>query len=100
PPTHPTPLSLHDALPISVLLAAYHAAFDLEHDVGARALLEQLRGDPQVLLEREGRAVEHLRVKQRLPSVLAALERLRQKRAQERSEEHTSELQSRFDLVC
>src|SRR5437868_8786972 len=74
PSTTPTyPLSLHDALPIcgaAVLDAAMRPAL----------------GD---------------QLSERVPGRLAGGERIaRELLLDERSEEHTSELQSRFDLVC
>src|SRR5207249_10032765 len=92
-------LALHDALPISglhqggagALVAAAGAAYDLVH--GDAALLEQLPGDGgrQVVPEVAGDRgqVRGVRLEAALRAAQAA-----------RSEEHTSELQSRFDLVC
>src|SRR5699024_11520026 len=88
PPTDPSPLSLHDALPISFRSDELHVArtysdlskrrfknipyggnrFDLEDDLKCEAWKNHSSGSGDVM----GR----------------------------RSEEHTSELQSRFDLVC
>ena len=52
--------------PIAVLLAADDAALDLEHDVRARGTAPAAsRGEAQVLLQRQRRAVEHVRVEQR-----------------------------------
>src|SRR5690606_41435058 len=91
PPPPVSALSLHDALPIFVDLAAAHLELDREllidllseEDVAAR--LRQLL--PR--LEHERQVVE----------VRASLrEELDQ--SQDRSEEHTSELQSRENLVC
>src|SRR5699024_12818271 len=77
--------SLHDALPISRVLARARAAADLDHRRGpGRVRLV----DPQG----EGTGEEHVRPRSAVVDVLAADD--------VRSEEHTSELQSRFDLVC
>src|SRR5699024_11497733 len=72
-------LSLHDALPI---------------------LVDQQRGalvgeDPGGLASHFGRVVGDPRIQG-----LAAGDGVRQRQGPVRSEEHTSELQSRFDLVC
>src|SRR5690349_24021843 len=70
------PLSLHDALPISDKLAAMSAE-------GLQACIEKMRdaGVADVAIETFAELYERLA-------------------AGERSEEHTSELQSRRDLVC
>ena len=62
-----------DAALDAVLLAADHADLDLEDDLGGGGLLEQLLGDLQVLLQRHGGAVPHVRLEQR---VLAGLDPL------------------------
>src|SRR5207249_10000568 len=64
-------LSLHDALPISLYRSGRQAEALHVYRDGRRALVEDLGLEP-------GEALQRL----------------------ERSEEHTSELQSRFDLVC
>src|SRR5207249_5127348 len=96
-PTRLTPLALHDALPISV--AAFLAA-------------EAKRG---VKASTIGRRVAAIRYAHKLAghepptnaeSVKATVRGIRRSigtakaRKTPRSEEHTSELQSRFDLVC
>ncbi len=58
---------LVDLVGDAVLLAADDADLDLEDDVGGRALREQLLGDLEVLVERYGGAVPHVRLEQRLP---------------------------------
>src|SRR5207249_11489085 len=95
PPSHtPSTLSLHDALPISAspLSSAQLAAIvDLigEGTISGKIAKELFEivwtegGDPRALVEARG-------MKQ--VTDLSAIEK--------RSEEHTSELQSRFDLVC
>src|SRR5437868_700986 len=98
---HPTstarlsPLSLHDALPIFDqlgVLAEHH------HQVLPR-LVEQLLDGPQLLLRLLELLPQRLRalpalLQQPLPGLVELLAGI------DRSEEHTSELQSRFDLVC
>src|SRR5207247_9570422 len=70
-------LSLHDALPIS----AVHAGELFSVSVGnGEALRRSARGARQLHRDRE--ELRHFRLRQK------------------RSEEHTSELQSRVDLVC
>src|SRR5207249_8073855 len=67
-------LSLHDALPIYILRAPHPDCVARQHAIDlAQCLRERLRKLAQLLDE----AVRNIR-----------------------SEEHTSELQSRFDLVC
>src|SRR5699024_12783165 len=73
-------LSLHDALPISQDKADVIGSYGLP--VNARALHE--RAQPRIC-----RGLEHLQPLPDKDPVLPC-----------RSEEHTSELQSRFDLVC
>src|SRR5207249_7791149 len=95
PPAPPSisTLSLHDALPI---LQREHPLEDLDRPLAL--LLERLLG---------GRVLVHL--DEVLDLELPLLEPLEQTldlalrgfgAEQRRSEEHTSELQSRFDLVC
>src|SRR5207249_11072630 len=81
PPTHT--LSLHDALPISRGDARGHGR-------EARLLLPEECGHGSADAHGEHCA---LRVRHRPSTRLP-------RRASHRSEEHTSELQSRFDLVC
>src|SRR5207249_10456631 len=78
-------LSLHDALPIYV---DHHTvgSFEFPVDLAAARALYAAR-----LFQRGRRALEVVHVE---ADVVEALDRGR------RSEEHTSELQSRFDLVC
>src|SRR5699024_12507421 len=89
PPTHLPPLSLHDALPISLVLAA---GFWLGHRHGAAATRALPESEHR---SEEGRQLQRLRRESRR----LAHERDRLETGA-RSEEHTSELQSRFDLVC
>src|SRR5699024_11283498 len=82
-------LSLHDALPIYV---------DIPVEVGVdRGLIVAERpvgGEPDAAADLPASADD--RRQDRGGLALAA----RRDRARQRSEEHTSELQSRFDLVC
>src|SRR5690606_40248748 len=75
PPTPLSPLSLHDALPISGAPALQAAAARGKHDFVGPAFLEQ----------QPGGAARGVAARLRLAA---------------RSEEHTSELQSRENLVC
>src|SRR5207249_11499548 len=94
PTTRTYPLSLHDALPISEALV-----------LGAKAGVE-----PEVIVDALlGGAARCWALEVRAPGVLRRdfapgfRSRLHHKDltlALQRSEEHTSELQSRFDLVC
>src|SRR5437867_6591890 len=74
------PLSLHDALPISVQPAPQTIGDD---DHGGAETTDRLIGVHQQPARRRSRA-EHVEIRRRDP----------------RSEEHTSELQSPYDLVC
>src|SRR5699024_11768200 len=91
---HVSPLSLHDALPIWSFTALIGISGS-----GKTTLLHLLAGlqDPEAgeifLLGRNMREMikkERILFRRRHVSLVL----------QERSEEHTSELQSRFDLVC
>src|SRR5699024_12649845 len=80
------PLSLHDALPISS--PAWRIGFGLSYC--------DLWADWPVGSRRRGRQIAH---HPGFPSSTRVLLAYRGRR-HHRSEEHTSELQSRFDLVC
>src|SRR5699024_12847612 len=85
PPPPLAPLSLHDALPIYLSRPGAVRAPDLVHRIPSRARPRTPpapRGDPGTSRSAPGR--------------IRRLDRARLRR----SEEHTSELQSRFDLVC
>src|SRR5207249_10875000 len=91
-------LSLHDALPISRLLVDEVLALPVAERAAADRDLGVLdRQHPAIVEHREG----DLRHAERFP-VRGAREDdvLQGVAAKVRSEEHTSELQSRFDLVC
>ena len=53
----------------AVLLAADHPDLDLEDDLGGGRLLQQLFGDGQVLVQRDRRAVPHVRLEQRVATL-------------------------------
>src|SRR5207249_11856894 len=85
PPTHYT-LSLHDALPISLERAhrCRHVAVTRDEDDRDLDVLAV-----QVLLQLKTAHAGQLEIQHKAPGAPVP-----------RSEEHTSELQSRFDLVC
>src|SRR5439155_25356267 len=87
--TEISPLSLHDALPISVE--------PLTGDGGVFGRRRQVDGRPKALAEllEGGSALDERLFAEIAVERRAALEKLRK-----RSEEHTSELQSRGHLVC
>jgi hypothetical protein len=59
------------------------AALEFEHDACAGTVVQQLRRDAQVLLERQRGAVEHVGVEQRWLAVLPSPHRLGQQRPDE-----------------
>src|SRR5207249_11806731 len=90
-------LSLHDALPISVAGAEQTAGAHRPASGGADEVdPHELFGRRQLLCPVRAITGSEDRMRSDSPSELGAdhLDR------RERSEEHTSELQSRFDLVC
>src|SRR5207249_11991904 len=98
-PTPHHPLSLHDALPICTN-AAYHLArrgarvklFDATHP-REKPCGGGVTGRALALVSR---AVEV----PKLPASIITHARFSSSHSKQRSEEHTSELQSRFDIVC
>ena len=64
---------LVDLVGDAVLLAADDADLDLEDDPRLRGLLQQIRGDLQVLVQRHRRAVPHVRLEQRVPAAVDPL---------------------------
>src|SRR5207249_10888123 len=88
-PTAPPTLSLHDALPISRSQAPAGTP-------PRREPLAQSSQDPSEAIDSSYRAVSH----RRLPCMLSCYHVSNCRTPERRSEEHTSELQSRFDLVC
>src|SRR5207248_6493438 len=90
PPTHIYTLSLHDALPISLITRGLHEMTKLAIALGGRLeTLAGLAGMGDLVLTCTGSL-------SRNRSVGVALG----KGKPLRSEEHTSELQSPYDLVC
>src|SRR5206468_10472440 len=96
PPTCIYTLSLHDALPILFLAHRSATAIDRTLAMPLDALTDQTVTDPAAIRERlrtvalAGYAWVHDEFAMGISSVAAEI----------RSEEHTSELQSRSDLVC
>src|SRR5207302_10146622 len=87
-PSHIYPLSLHDALPISVP-AAHHTGAIHDH-----------RGDRKRLRERDDGGRDTVSVGIAGFSAHECTPFTAEPERKERSEEHTSELQSRENLVC
>src|SRR5699024_11860609 len=84
-------LSLHDALPISILKKGDGSGFltaHIEVDFIKFAMEELRKNSPQIDSDILSLAISDLERNLRKISIRV------------RSEEHTSELQSRFDLVC
>src|SRR5207249_11610286 len=97
--TSVNPLSLHDALPISGEKPLAAAQREFEEETGCRAQGPFIPLTP--ITQRSGKVVHAWAVEgdcdpAHLHSNLFSLEWP----PKSRSEEHTSELQSRFDLVC
>src|SRR5690606_40906299 len=93
PHTDTHPLSRHDALPISLALRETSELRQEDLQMGG-ALIKLLR-DLQVPLVQQWPAVETSYV-----TAFAMASTHHRIPAQQRSEEHTSELQSRENLVC
>src|SRR2546421_7555910 len=93
-PPRSTPLSLHDALPISLR----------EPRVAAELRLQADRGRAVDALERPADRLQRVLLLPCQPGRHAVVEQRRRPERRHhrghRSEEHTSELQSRSDLVC
>src|SRR5699024_11857362 len=90
PPTYVSALSLHDALPICQQ-HQLEGGDPLTVQAGDALRVDELRADPQPGEEGGAHAGAAL-VEKLLEGAVGA--------DGDRSEEHTSELQSRFDLVC
>src|SRR5690606_40301639 len=90
PPSHPSPPSLHDALPIS---AGDHEAAEHPGEVAPERLLLGLA-------PRQQRSDAHQQQHEQPQGQRDLVEEGRPDRDAVRSEEHTSELQSRENLVC
>src|SRR5699024_11707677 len=92
----PAPLSLHDALPISPHRASSHAT---SRDVRAgQVSATPARSIPSSRLRLAWACFSHMSRPARVRNT--DLRSSSPSSAATRSEEHTSELQSRFDLVC
>src|SRR5699024_11707024 len=91
-----SPLSLHDALPI--LAGALSRTFPDRHGVRWRADHEPVRDAEHRLLPDHDEA-QRL-VEGRVGGKIGLEIGRGRERVHARSEEHTSELQSRFDIVC
>src|SRR5207253_9960030 len=95
PPTHHSPLSLHDALPISTAARELDAHVeDLAFHRGLEAVWRALDHANKYVVETAPFTLA--KDPARRPRVGAILHEL----CEARSEEHTSELQSRGHLVC
>src|SRR5207249_12335920 len=99
-PSHPATytLSLHDALPILLPVDRAQNPLALRHlqDADARVVVHRLKRELLVAGDDDG-AGDRRQIA-RLAALLVVLDQLVD--LAPRSEEHTSELQSRFDLVC
>src|SRR5207249_10865287 len=98
-PTQFYPLSLHDALPISLILCTLMETIDkvgIERGKQLDTRGGLLQEYVAQLIEREQARSKWRRGAPAANDVVQLLSRI----ACARSEEHTSELQSRFDLVC
>src|SRR5688500_19773082 len=84
PPTELSPLSLHDALPISIVVFSLSTTIDFARPRSSRPIDSSLMPRSSVM---------HLPPVRMAMSSSIALRR-------SRSEEHTSELQSPCNLVC
>src|SRR5207249_7927921 len=94
PTTGPYTLSLHDALPILADPAKKMSKSDEESESGCIMLLD----DADAVRRKFKRAVTDSGTEIRFDATRPAITNLLT--IYHRSEEHTSELQSRFDLVC
>src|SRR5690606_40464758 len=94
-PTELSPLSLHDALPICERVASGEDGADAEARAKAEAAAEAARKAREEAEEQE-------RARRAVEAEVAEINRLmtEARRPKPRSEEHTSELQSRENLVC
>src|SRR5207249_12034059 len=97
PPPPPSPLSLHDALPIS-----FGPSLRISAAVLATASACRLTAATSAPASAKPSAIERPNplVPPNIRAFFPSKLRYSAGRADWRSEEHTSELQSRFDLVC
>src|SRR5699024_12562080 len=91
--THASPLSLHDALPIS-------GADILRTNSFASNIRTLCAGNAGRTTREEQLRTVYENVAASCRIARSAVEQECSRAKEERSEEHTSELQSRFDLVC
>src|SRR5699024_12294728 len=91
-PTETCTLSLHDALPISRIVAERESRGGPDEDILGRML--------HVPVDDEGHLLDAANVRHQVLTLLVAGHETTSGALSFRSEEHTSELQSRFDLVC
>src|SRR5206468_13036654 len=99
-PTSVYTLSLHDALPIFGTINPVRQMVDMAHDVGALVLVDGAQAVPHVPVDVQELGADFYAFsghKMLAPMGSGALWPRRE--LLERSEEHTSELQSRSDLV-
>src|SRR5207249_8324109 len=94
PPPSIYTLSLHDALPILLYRSAVRLAEVLRRSAQGASLQRRLLPDP-----RRAKTCQHRSDGPERARILSRRE-ISLCRRLGRSEEHTSELQSRFDLVC
>src|SRR5699024_11451079 len=98
PTPHTTTLSLHDALPIYNLEQLIDSSEEERYDDE-----EELRGKVEEIFARglvQAEALNYIRGRSIVKTYLIIDEAQNTTPDQIRSEEHTSELQSRFELVC
>src|SRR5207249_9310250 len=98
PPTEFYTLSLHDALPICINGKYMYRPIDRDPSTVAGvitcwAAASTARGESPAAFGRRCIPADCVAPRSNIPDILG-------RRALSRSEEHTSELQSRFDLVC
>src|SRR5699024_11571514 len=92
-------LSLHDALPISLLVGRWFV-LQGRMTTGAVISISQLIGGVVAPLEQVPELLLQIRSTQSLRRKCKEILKTVSDHRPHRSEEHTSELQSRFDLVC
>src|SRR5206468_10554799 len=99
-PTHTYPLSLHDALPIS---PPSWQKQESSPSVKMQRDLDRFTGEPEAgpetHIQKLIASLDPAKI-QEVAASQAVINDMYYKMALQRSEEHTSELQSRSDLVC